>query len=79
MAASRFDKAMNWREFARVYRMAGRAIFQLSPEKMELRSETRREVAGMEGGTRLVSSWRAAVMEMPSLITSARKTAVEGT
>ena len=71
------DNAIYCREFDKTPRAAGRASFQLSPEKTALVREKNRDVAGIEGGAALETSYNAIVREMASLTNSFRKTAVE--
>lgn len=47
---------MYCKELASVYRLAGKASFQLSPEKTVLVREKKRDVAGMDGGAVLETS-----------------------
>ena len=69
--------ATYWREFCRVYSIAGMAILQLSPEKTEAESKLNIVVAGVEGGSFADISYNDMDTESPSLMTSFRKTAVE--
>jgi hypothetical protein len=64
-------------ELANVYKLAGIASFQLSPENTAAVREERSDVAGTDGGADLETSYRATVRETASLTTSLKKTAVD--
>lgn len=77
VAAAMFESPMYCSELARVYKLAGIASFQLSPENTELEREKKREVAGIDGGIVFEISYSAIVRDIASLMTSLRKTAVD--
>lgn len=60
-----------------MYKVAGMASFQPSPEKTDIYNCSKRTVAGVEGGSVREISYIAIVRERANLITSFRKTAVE--
>jgi hypothetical protein len=69
--------AIYWREFCRVYSVAGIANFHPSPENTDMYNCSKSTVAGVEGGNVREMSYIAMVKLTANLMTSLRNTAVE--